>query len=194
MTDPLTALAGGLLAPPCQTMRIGILMTGSDPLHGASLLGGAFVFLCDSGELRRLHSLQDFDRFPEPAQLSSFRAGQLPALRALKQDLVASVQDPDRGQAVAVAGARFDRAEALGFERRIRLVLHAVTIRAFRLRDRPENLGCDRLRGVGFRAECSCGARLPVRASWALARIDLALHRDGTQTRSGSPMRAIRRD
>ena len=47
---------------------------------------------------------------------------------------------------------------------------HRMSIRPVRLRERSHVLGCDLLRGVGFRAECSCGWRGHVLDSIAKAR------------------------
>lgn len=61
----------------------------------------------------------------------------------------------------------------------IPVVLHAITIRPVRLRDRPTELGCDRLRGVGYRAVCSCGYRSSTKGEHHLARAEGRGHLDG---------------
>jgi len=53
-------------------------------------------------------------------------------------------------------------------------VAHHVKVVSVKLRDRPAGLGCDRLRGIGFRAVCDCGEQSRIvathRAARALAR------------------------
>lgn len=53
---------------------------------------------------------------------------------------------------------------------------HHVTVRSFRVRDHPPELECDRLRGVGYRAVCSCGWKGSVLAEHRAARAEGRTH------------------
>lgn len=68
----------------------------------------------------------------------------------------------------------------------IATMLHAISVRAVRLRDRPLELGCDRLRGVGYQAVCSCGYRSPTKGEHRLARAEGRLHLEGNPPRGES--------
>jgi hypothetical protein len=55
-------------------------------------------------------------------------------------------------------------------------MLHAVTVRPFRIREPSHVLGCDLIRGVGYRWECSCGERGKVMGDWRSAQMDKRRH------------------
>src|SRR5690348_7679317 len=49
-------------------------------------------------------------------------------------------------------------------------MLHAVTVRPVRLREHVAELGCDRLRGIGYAWRCTCGSAGPIMRSHRVAR------------------------
>jgi len=53
---------------------------------------------------------------------------------------------------------------------------HRVRVVPVRLRDRPDGLGCDRLRVVGYRATCECGWRGTTESTVTVARLQVAIH------------------
>ena len=54
--------------------------------------------------------------------------------------------------------------------------LHAVTVGSVRLKEASAELGCDRLRGIGFAWKCRCGERGVIRGSYREARFDGTKH------------------
>lgn len=56
-------------------------------------------------------------------------------------------------------------------------MLHAVSVRAVKIREPAPEIGCERLRGIGYSWRCSCGERGPIMASHRSARNGGAEHR-----------------
>lgn len=70
-----------------------------------------------------------------------------------------------------------------------RVNAHHVTVRPFRLREHDDLLAVDKLRGVGYRAQCSCGWRSQVTGEHREAR---ALGREHTTGGLGRSVAQIR--
>jgi hypothetical protein len=80
-----------------------------------------------------------------------------------------------------------DERKSFGCHGRILLaVAHHVKVLPVRLRERDAGLGCDRLRGIGFRAVCECGERGSVVGSVSHARAWSVEHRDSVERGSSS--------
>lgn len=57
-------------------------------------------------------------------------------------------------------------------------MLHAVTVRAVKLRGHDAALNCERLHGIGFAWRCSCGEQGPIVGTHRLARSAGREHRE----------------
>lgn len=66
---------------------------------------------------------------------------------------------------------------------------HAVNVRPVRIRQDAPELGCDRLRGVGYRPVCSCGWRGSVTSTHRQARAEGKWHSGSEQSESDQATR-----
>jgi hypothetical protein len=72
-------------------------------------------------------------------------------------------------------------------------MLHAVTVRSVKVRERDDDRRCWRLRGIGFAWYCSCEKRGPIMRSHRDARAAAFAHRDALAESHTTDTRTRRR-